>query len=196
MPNYLFKEKMEVCVEYHPHHKSLNKKILEEAKEFYFERELYNGDGGATNVKAVQTRSGIISPTTELLRQWVLRLVIENLFPRIKNLYVHDLWMAVYDKGDYTTPHTHRPSMFAFVYFVKAPPGSAPLVFHTSGKRVKAEEGKIIIFPGYLVHSVPKNKCKGRIVLSGNVSSALVESSNYGLGFRYEFDDDTHEENE
>ena len=93
---------MEVCVDYHPHHKSLNKKILEEAKEFYFERELYNGDGGSTNVIAVQTRSGIISPTTELLRQWILRLVIENLFPRIKNLHVHDLWMAVYDKGDYT----------------------------------------------------------------------------------------------
>ena len=44
-----------------------------------------------------------------------------------------------------------------FVYFIQCPRGSSPLVFSTSGKRVKAEEGKVVIFPGNIYHHVPKN---------------------------------------
>ena len=57
---------------------------------------------------------------------------------------------------------------FSFVYFVKTPKGSSPLIFTNSGKRIKAEEGKIVIFPGRLLHHVPKNKCEGRMTLAGN----------------------------
>ena len=60
-------------------------------------------------------------------------------------------------------------ALYAFVYFVNSPKGSSPLVFTTSGKRIKPEEGKILIFPPQLFHHVPKNKCDGRITLSGNV---------------------------
>ena len=58
---------------------------------------------------------------------------------------------------------------FSFVYFIKCPKGSAPLVFTTSGKRIKAEEGKVLIFPGNMKHHVPKNKGEGRMVLAGNI---------------------------
>ena len=59
--------------------------------------------------------------------------------------------------------------MFSFVYFIKCPKGSSPLVFTKSGKKIKAEEGKIVIFPGWLRHHVPKNKCEGRITMAGNI---------------------------
>ena len=81
--------------------------------------------------------------------------------------------MAHYNKGDYTMSHKHVPSPFAFNYFIKTPPGSSPLVFTYSGKRVKAEEGKIVIFPGNLEHQVPKNRCDGRITLAGNIMPIL-----------------------
>ena len=63
----------------------------------------------------------------------------------------------------------HKPSIHSFVYFVRCPKGSSPLVFTTSKKRVKAEEGKIVVFPGHVLHHVPKNNCEGRVVLAGNI---------------------------
>ena len=65
-------------------------------------------------------------------------------------------------------------SIWSFVYFIDCPRGSSPLVFSDSGKRIKAEEGKLVIFPGHLRHHVPKNKCEGRIVLAGNCIQSQV----------------------
>ena len=44
-----------------------------------------------------------------------------------------------------------------------------PLVLTTSGKKIKAQEGKVIIFPSNVRHHVPKNRCDGRITLAGNI---------------------------
>ena len=80
-------------------------------------------------------------------------------------------WLVVYNKGDETQMHTHHPFSYAFVYFVKAPKGSSPLVLTTSGRRIRAEEGKLILKGGDIWHHVPKNKCDGRIVLAGNITA-------------------------
>ena len=42
-------------------------------------------------------------------------------------------------------------------------------------ERIKAEEGKIVIFTGSLVHGVQKNKCDGRIVVAGNVEAQFLK---------------------
>ena len=84
-------------------------------------------------------------------------------------LRLDNLWGQWYRKGDYQIEHTHYPNQWSFVYFVNTPRGSSPLVFTTSRKKIKAEEGKVVIFPGYLYHQVPKNQCDGRIVLAGNL---------------------------
>ena len=81
--------------------------------------------------------------------------------------------MAWYRDNEFTIKHHHYPADYAFVYFVKCPKGSSPLIFTTSGKRIKAEEGKVVIFPGNLVHHVPKNKCYDRIVLAGNIFASI-----------------------
>ena len=52
----------------------------------------------------------------------------------------------------------------------------SPLVFTTSGKKIKAEEGKVVIFSGDILHHVPKNRCNNRIVLAGNIFSHLTTS--------------------
>ena len=84
-------------------------------------------------------------------------------------LKIDNSWLAWYREEEFAIPHHHHPAAYAFVYFVKCPKGSSPLIFTTSGKRIKAEEGKVVIFPGNLCHHVPKNKCDGRIVLAGNI---------------------------
>ena len=80
------------------------------------------------------------------------------------------MWFARYNKNDSCTSHDHLPfALFSFVYFVNTPKGSSPLVFTTSGKKIKAEEGKVVIFPACVYHDVPPNECDGRIVMAGNV---------------------------
>jgi hypothetical protein len=108
------------------------------------------------------------------VKKWVEGL-IRNRYSRIENdkakfnLDIR-MWFAKYGKGDYAKIHDHIPhALFAFVYFVNAPRGSSPLVFTTSGKRIKAEEGKVVIFPSMILHGVSKNKSENRITLSGNV---------------------------
>jgi len=79
-----------------------------------------------------------------------------------------ECWGIICDNGDSIETHNHQPSQFSFAYYVNTPKGSSPLVFDTSGYKVKAESGKIVIFDSKLKHHVPKNKCDGRSLISGN----------------------------
>ena len=82
-----------------------------------------------------------------------------------------NFWANVYEKGDYTQSHCHRPNTYSFAYFVKSKWYHSPLVFTNSGKRIRPKEGKYVIFPGYLKHHVPKNRYNDtRITLSGNLT--------------------------
>ena len=83
-------------------------------------------------------------------------------------LQLRQLWGQWYAKGDYQLSHTHLPNHWSFVYYVNTPRGSSPMIFTDGGKRIKAEAGKIAIFPAFLRHHVPKNNCDGRSVISGN----------------------------
>ena len=51
---------------------------------------------------------------------------------------------------------------------VNAPKGSSPLVFVTSGRKIKPEAGKVVIFESRLNHAVPKTKSTDRCIISGN----------------------------
>tara|TARA_R100000008_G_C3524459_1_gene135802 strand:+ start:182 stop:754 length:573 start_codon:yes stop_codon:yes gene_type:complete len=81
-----------------------------------------------------------------------------------------NFWAMVYKKGDWANEHCHKPYDFSFAYFVKAKWYHAPLVFASSGKRIRPKEGRFVAFPGYLRHYVPKQKfADDRITLSGNM---------------------------
>ena len=80
-------------------------------------------------------------------------------------------WANVYEKGDYTQAHDHKPHDFSFAYFVKTKWYYPPLVFSESGKKIRPKEGTFVAFPGYLTHHVPKHRYNNtRITLSGNLS--------------------------
>ena len=160
------KEKVEIFIENYPYHVSLNKKLIEESKEFSFVKNFICDDGAPTNIKALQTHNDIESPTLSLITQWIVSLMLGKYNA---SYTINDMWITKYNKGDYTLSHCHQPNAFAFNYFIKSPKGSSPLVLTTSGKRVKSDEGKVVIFPAGVWHHVPQNKCEGRMTLAGNI---------------------------
>ena len=82
-----------------------------------------------------------------------------------------NFWANVYEKGDYTQSHCHRPNTYSFAYFVKSKWYYPPLVFTDSGKRIRPKEGTFVVFPAYLMHHVPKHRYNDtRITLSGNLT--------------------------
>ena len=84
---------------------------------------------------------------------------------------VKNFWGNVYEKGDYARSHCHKPVDYSFAYFVKAKWYYSPLVFTTSGKRIRPKEGRFVAFPSYLMHHVAKHRYNDtRITLSGNLT--------------------------
>ena len=102
------------------------------------------------------------------ISRWVSDLIRKDCIKYPVNLKCVELWGVLYNEGDYITSHQHGPSLYSFVYFVNTPKGSSPLVFETSGHKIKPEAGKVVIFESRLIHKVPPNKCNGRVTISGN----------------------------
>ena len=162
------RENLPVIIEHYPFHESLNKKIIKETENHFYQENLKVLDGNLSNVRAAQTNNYKIStPSIELVYEWILTIIR----PQNKGwtLRVDNSWLAWYRDKEFAVKHYHFPAAYAFVYFVKCPKGSSPLIFTTSGKRIKAEEGKIVIFPASLRHKVPQNRCKNRITLACNI---------------------------
>ena len=77
-------------------------------------------------------------------------------------------WGQLYNRGSFQAPHHHNPTHWAFVYYVNTPRGSSPLIFEAGNKKIDPTEGDLILFPAWLTHFVPPNKCEGRSVIVGN----------------------------
>jgi len=162
------KSLFEVITEKHPYSNSLNEKILEDADRFGYPQSY------KTKVQARMTHWNVKSDSVKIIQKWIYNLLLIK-HPVLSDhnrgkLVFADTWIARYKKGDHTTQHNHTPAVFSFVYFVKCPPGSTPLLFTGSTfQQMKAEEGKVVIFPGCMYHYVPKNKSDDRVVMSGNL---------------------------
>lgn len=103
-----------------------------------------------------------------------------------------ELWVNIYNKGDYQDAHDHTDPnniKYGLVYFVKYNPDTdAKLVFGNPDtaeltlipptlkiideKFIPMNEGEVIIFPSYLPHYVEKHESDTqRITVSGNLYS-------------------------
>ena len=83
------------------------------------------------------------------------------------DLFVADCWAAIYEEEDHTLAHTHFPADFSVVTYLDADPGCAPIVFDETIS-VQPVPGVMLVFPGLLKHSVPKNTGK-RVVVAMNL---------------------------
>ena len=169
MSDEVLREKLTIHIDRHPFYESINKRIEEELAVnqtpfVYDEDSIWKGY--KSNIKGWKASLNNEYKSIKLLEEWILSLVKDKCWGINCDI---ESWIAKYDEGHYTIDHDHIPATYSFVYFLKCPKGSSPLVFTTSGKKIKAEEGKIVIFPGCVRHYVPKNKGNGRMTFSGNL---------------------------
>ena len=167
------KEYHNLIIKKHPYAESLNEKLLKDAERLL---ELVPLKHGFTNVRGKRTiQIYEYSSNVRTLINWITeeyRYNCKTWSPDDKFIKKRiGCWFAQYGKGDDAWEHHHRPHTWSWVYFVNCPKGSSPLVFPTSGKRVNAEAGKVVIFDAQVLHKVPPNRCDNRIVLAGNVTS-------------------------
>ena len=86
--------------------------------------------------------------------------------------YVQETWGLIYSKGHICKKHTHWPSVWSYTYCVTACEDCSPLVFPTAeGEHpVTPKSGQLIVFPSWVTHYVPEQKCDHeRIMISGNL---------------------------
>jgi hypothetical protein len=108
------------------------------------------------------------SPGTEVFK--LIELV--DSVGAVKNLKTKQAWGQIHRPLESTNTHHHGESPFAWVYYIKVPPGSGDLTFWFLDKfrySIPPKEGHLVLFPGWMNHSVSKNRGKEiRISLSGN----------------------------
>ena len=157
------KENHSIIIDKYPFASRLNSRLLSDAEGIDYSLSF------KTNVKARMSDWRVKeNDSFKVLQKWIISLIQSKYdFPGYEIVF-QDMWYARYDKNNYTQKHDHYLGWQSFVYFVKCPRGSSPLIFTTSGKRIKAEEGKVVIFPSTIWHSVPKNRCDDRVVVAGN----------------------------
>ena len=164
------RENLDVLVEEHPYHERLNNSILEESLSFNFSRDSQG------NVYGIKTQeNNVCSRSIDIVREWIINLIRAE--HRGWKFKCTTSWLVKYQKGEYTLSHNHIPADFSFVYFIKCPKGSSPLVLTTSGKKIKAQEGRVIILPGSMYHHISKNRSDDRMVYVGNVVHVEVNDA-------------------
>ena len=166
------KHNANITVEDYPFHKMLADELVP-LLENYEDKQ-----NRTSNVKATMTDWYITTPQIERLRKFILNEITSKIDASIKMIgdikpfipRFRDIWANVYRKGDYAVSHRHQPAVYSFVYFLKSRWFYSPLVFDDYGQKIRPINGRYIIFPSYLRHSVPKHRYDdSRITLSGNV---------------------------
>tara|TARA_Y100000361_G_C11005508_1_gene261592 strand:+ start:99 stop:632 length:534 start_codon:yes stop_codon:yes gene_type:complete len=166
------RENLEIEIHHHPHHQRLNEKLMNEFSKLNFVK--YDEVQNYTNIRGSQFNfndypSSVKPKGVTLIENWVKQIIKNNCPHPID--FDFRTWVARLDKGQQTLEHDHLyVASHASVYFVNAPKGSSPLVFPTSGTKIKAEPGKLVLFPASLHHKVPVNKCDNRVTIASNIT--------------------------
>ena len=75
---------------------------------------------------------------------------------------VNNLWVAMYEKNDYTIKHDHFMSLFSACYYVDVKDNCSPVVFIGSDKEISIQPktGMLLIWNGTIPHKVEPTKKK------------------------------------
>jgi len=131
----------------------------------------------STNIKGTMTKGRIWEQSkifNPLIKQ--IMLSIKDIYPlsdKRFNYGIDDIWGATYKNGDYTVAHTHGNSYLSFVYYLKSN-GKTPIIFDECNFQMNPTDDLLIIFPSYIIHSVPPHEeNEDRICIAGNISLDL-----------------------
>jgi len=110
----------------------------------------------------------VLSPESQALK---LVTVVNNLVAS-KKLITTEQWGLIHRPLESTNTHRHGDRPLSWVYYVKIPKKAGDLVFSFFDKFTSSlapEEGTLLMFPGWMQHSVSKNKSDEiRISIAGN----------------------------
>lgn len=159
----------EIYIFKHPDPKELNVQLEQDI------RICGDQQNKTTNVKALMTHWDMYNHSEAFSKfvTWVTERFTEcplDSFQRQRDYKLNALWGMIYRDGEHAIPHHHLPAYFSFVYFVKVSDYSSPLMFKASNTYIKPEIGKLVFFPSYLLHYVPKQTIdEERITIAGNI---------------------------
>ena len=126
-----------------------------------------------TNVNAIRSTYKLWEETNiyNLLLEKIERS-IDIIFPILDNRFKYNLkecWSIIYKEGHYANTHKHLPFHTSFVYYLKSNNNSSPLIFDKCDFQLQPHDDLLVVFPSYLVHSVPRHKGEDRICIAGNL---------------------------
>ena len=100
------------------------------------------------------------------------------------NLSCGNMWIAEYEKGDWTKDNDHFPDVMSCVYFVDVDDNCAPLIFEGGQSEIKPENNKLVIFPALVRHEVPPTDGH-RLVIAMNfrLDSTYIPNIQHKNGF-------------
>ena len=158
----------DLIIEQHPDYEKLNLNLLKESEGVIYDW------SDITYVRGKMSEWHICGKYIDVIKEWVKTLTpsIKGMIPRII-----DAWYARFDYGNHALVHNHGDMYASFVYYIKTPEGSSPIIFPDENETVEAKEGNLLIFPGHINHYVPENKCEGRVIIAGNINLFKVISN-------------------
>ena len=158
----------DLIIEQHPDYEKLNSNLLKESEGVIYDW------SDITYVRGKMSEWHICGKYIDVIKECA-----KTLIPPVKGMITRiiDAWYARYDYGNHALVHNHGDMYASFVYYVKTPEGSSPIVFPDENETVEAKEGNLLIFPGHINHYVPENKCEGRVIIAGNINLFKVISN-------------------
>ena len=138
-------------------------------------RDIGDVQKSSTNVQASMTGWYMHETNSDFMEvcRMAMDLAYENSPRQGVPFMPYDCWGAIYSKGNYTKTHEHWPQISSWVYNVECCEKCTPLVFNDAPQGahyVYPKSGNMILFPGWIRHSVPEHQCNhDRIILAGNL---------------------------
>lgn len=116
-----------------------------------------------TNLKNYYTTSYLIHKTNykfnfiiDTVSAFCKEILINTFDLKDFKINCFNCWGAVYKENDYAVEHNHFPSTLSAVVYLEVEKNASGIFFDKSYIEVKP--GLVLIFPGLLLHSVPKTK--------------------------------------
>ena len=128
----------DLIIEQHPDYEKLNSNLLKESEGVIYDW------SDITYVRGKMSEWHICGKYIDVIKEWVKTLTpsIKGMIPRII-----DAWYARFDYGNHALVHNHGDMYASFVYYIKTPEGSSPIIFPDENETVEAKEGNLLIFP-------------------------------------------------
>ena len=169
----MIRENLELYQYEYPFFDKVNSKIQTFIKSLERDSHPYHTRDQTLTKHIKNSQLNIKNREVDIIINWITEIVNRDCFrPRLDSGYVRlrcsEIWGINYEKGGYLGEHIHGGYAYTFSYVVNAPKNSSPIIFTTSGRRVKPIEGQLTFFDSRLKHRVPNNKVEGKCILSGN----------------------------